>query len=425
MADLSRSDIADPHSDDPSAEVVENIRPIPRVSIQAFCESDGVRKTLETASVDRRVSKTNFKVNMGGLRAALDHFASAPTPNLVILEARLSSVDLMAALDRLADVCDPGSKVVVIGHDNDVHLYRELLRCGVSEYLVAPISMADILGAISDIFVSGAEEPLGRSIAFLGARGGVGSSTVAHNAIWAISTLFETESILVDCDLPFGTANIDFDRDPPQGVFEALASSAEMDETLLDRLLSKCGSHLSLLAAPSVLDRTYEFEVEAYRILLEAATRTAPIVALDLPHVWSDWTRAVLAEVDQVVITATPDLANLRNGKNLVETLAKLRPNDTPPILVLNQVGMPKRPEISIAEFCEPLNLEPAIQIGFDPQVFGEAANGGLMIRQSAPKSPIADHFDELAYRLTSRSGPKIRKKPSLLDRLGLRKSAA
>ncbi|MDY8108451.1 CtpF protein [Fulvimarina sp. 2208YS6-2-32] len=406
-------------------EIVDNVRPIPRVSIQAFCDSEGVSAPLHNAARDRRVAKANFRVNMGGFKAALEHFSSSPTPNLVILETRLEPVELMAALERLADVCDPGSKVVVIGHYNDVHLYRELMRCGISEYLVAPISMADILGAISEIFTSGDEKPIGRSIAFLGARGGVGSSTIAHNIVWTISQLFETESILIDCDLPFGTANIDFDRDPSQGVFEALSSFEDMDETLLDRLLSNCGDHLSLLAAPSVLDRNYEFDVEAYRILIETAQRSAPIVVLDLPHVWTDWTRAVLSDVDRIVITATPDLANLRNAKNLIETLAKLRPNDPQPFLILNQVGVPKRPEISVAEFCEPLNLSPTIQIGFDPELFGEAANGGLMIRQSAPKSPVADLFDDLAHSLTGRGIAKVKKKPNLLDRLGLRKSAA
>lgn len=425
MVNRSAKNGVDRPEDYESGKIVDNVRPIPRVSIQAFCESDAVCNTLQKAASDRRVAKANFKVNMGGHKAAIDHFSSSPTPNLVILETRMEPVELMKALDTLADVCDPGSKVVVIGHYNDVYLYRELMRCGISEYLVAPISIADILGSIADIFTSEDAGPLGRSIAFLGARGGVGSSTVAHNVAWSISQLFETESILADCDLAFGTANIDFDRDPPQGIFEALASYQEMDETLLDRLLSKCGEHLSLLAAPSVVDRTYEFDLEAYRILVETAQRTAPIVALDMPHLWTDWTRMVLSEVDQVVVTAAPDLANLRNAKNIVETLVKLRPNDGPPILVMSQVGIPKKPEIAIDEFCEPLNLKPSIVLGFEPELFGEAANAGLMIRQSAPRHDVAKLFDDLAHQLTGRNVAKSEKKQTLLDRLGFRKSAA
>ncbi|MEE2950427.1 MAG: AAA family ATPase [Pseudomonadota bacterium] len=405
-------------------EVVDNVRPIPRVSIQAFCESEGVTTPMQAAMKDRRLAKTSFKVNTGDYRAALEHFSSAPTPNLVILEMRLPPMELIQALDKLADVCDPGTKVVVIGHYNDVQLYRELMRCGVSEYLVAPISLADVLTTISDIFVAPNSEPLGRSIAVLGAKGGVGASTIAHNVGWAIADLFQSEVILCDCDLAFGTANIDFDRDPAQGMYEALRSSGEMDETLLDRLLSSCGDHLSLLSAPSTLDQVYDLDANDFRVLVETAQKTAPFVILDLPHQWTDWTRAMLAQADLVVMAASLDLANLRNAKNLVDTLVKLRPNDAKPHLVLNQIGIPKRPEIALDEFCDPLGLTPAAEIPFDPQLFGEAANAGLMIRQLNAKSPIAATFDQLAHIVTGRETIKKAKKVGLFDRL-LKKSAA
>ena len=151
---------------------------------------------------------------------------------------------------QLAEFCDPSTKVVVIGHYNDVWLYRELIRSGISEYVVAPISMADIVGVIASIFVDPDAEPLGRSIAFIGAKGGVGSSTIAHNVAWAMSTLFESEVVVADLDLAFGTANINFDQDPAQGIAEAVFAPERIDEVYLDRLLAQCAEHLSLLAAP-------------------------------------------------------------------------------------------------------------------------------------------------------------------------------
>ena len=103
----------------------------------------------------------------------------------------------------LAEVCDPSTKVVIIGHHNDIGLYRELMRNGISEYLVCPIGMAEVISASSpSIFVDPDAEPLGRTIAFIGAKGGVGSSTIAHNCAFGISTLFSTETILADLDLP-------------------------------------------------------------------------------------------------------------------------------------------------------------------------------------------------------------------------------
>jgi pilus assembly protein CpaE len=390
---------------------MDAVRPIPRISIQAFCESEGVAKPIERAGEDRRMAKAHVRVHMGGIRAATDHYASAPTPNLVILESRFAPTELLAELEGLADVCDPGSKVIIVGHYNDVPLYRELIRRGISEYLVAPISMADLMTVVSTLFMAADSEPMGKTIAFVGAKGGVGSSTIAHNVAWSIANLFSSDVILADLDLPFGTANINFDQDPAQGIAEAVYSADRMDDVFLDRLLSKCADHLSLLAAPSILDRTYDFDAEAFSALIETAQRSTPIVALDVPHGWTDWTRSVLSRADEIVITATPDLANLRNAKNLVDTLKRSRPNDKSPHLVLNQLQMPKRPEISPQEFADPLGLHPVGLINFDPGTFGTAANNGRMIAETDAKHASIEAFQQIAHIVTGRSEAKKPKK--------------
>ncbi|WP_244486914.1 CpaE family protein [Aurantimonas sp. Leaf443] len=405
----------------PAEELFSTVRPIPRISVQAFCESEGVAEPIERCGQDRRMAKAHLRVHMGGIRAAAEHYASAPTPNLVLIETRSPPSEVLAELELLADVCDPGTKVVVVGHHNDVSLYRELTRRGISEYLVAPIAFSDVLDVIAALFVAPDAEPLGRVVAFVGAKGGVGSSTIAHNISWSISKLFSSDVVIADLDLPFGTANINFDQDPAQGIAEAVFSADRIDDVFLDRLLAKCAEHLSLLAAPSMLDRTYDFEAEAFSALIETAQRGAPFVALDVPHVWNDWTRIVLSRADDIVLTATPDLANLRNAKNLVDTLKRLRPNDRPPRLILNQVHMPRRPEIPPQEFSEPLGLEPIGLIPFDPQVFGNAANSGRMLAETDPKHPSVEAFHQIAHVLTGRGEPKKHKKAGLLQRLGMR----
>ena len=200
---------------------IERIRPLPRISIHAFCETDSLAQTLDRCTQDRRMAKVHARINSGGVQAAANMYSGSSTPNLLILETSQNTQSLMADLAQLAEVCDPETRVVIVGHVNDVTLYRELIRNGISEYVVAPVSMADIIGVISSIFVDPDAAPLGRSIAFIGAKGGVGSSTIAHNCAWAISELFESETILADLDLAFGTANLDFNNDPSQGIAEA------------------------------------------------------------------------------------------------------------------------------------------------------------------------------------------------------------
>src|SRR3954471_5130900 len=124
------------------------IAPIPRITIQAFCERADVAASIEAAADDRRMQKAHLKVQMGGAPAALEAFRNAPTPNVVILESQGDRSGLLGYLDGLADVCDAASKALGVGHVNDVVLCRELIRRGVSEYLIAPLTVLDLVGAI-------------------------------------------------------------------------------------------------------------------------------------------------------------------------------------------------------------------------------------------------------------------------------------
>ncbi|ANL45003.1 Flp pilus assembly ATP-binding protein CpaE [Rhizobium phaseoli] len=397
---------------------LEAMRPLPRISVHAFCESETLQNVMERCANDRRMAKVSLRITSGGIAAAANMFSGAPTPNLIILETKANVGSLLAELAPLAAVCDPTTKVVIVGYYNDIGLYRELIRNGISEYMVQPVAMPDILAAMASIFVDPEAEPLGRSIAFIGSKGGTGASTIAHNCAFGISNLFSTETILADLDLPYGTANIDFDQDPAQGIAEAVFAPDRLDEVFLDRLLTKCSEHLSLLAAPSLLDRAYDFDGQAFQPVLDVLQRSAPVTVLDVPHAWSEWTRSVLASVDEVVITAVPDLANLRNTKNMLDALRKMRPNDKPPHLILNQVGMPKRPEISPSDFCEPLEIDPIAIIPFDINLFGNAANSGRMISEVDPRSPTAETFSQISHIVTGRAAIRKAKKGGLLGLL-------
>ena len=407
------------HSSERDASAMYALRPVPRISIQAFCETDGIAVPIERAGEDRRMSKAHLKIHMGGIATAVEFYQSAPTPNLIIVESRNEPRQLLGSLTQLAELCDPSTKVVVIGHYNDVALYRDLIKAGVSEYMVAPISLADIVGVITHIFVDPQADPIGRSIAFIGAKGGVGSSTIAHNVAWTMSNLFSSEVVVADLDLAFGTANINFDQDPAQGMAEAVFSPERIDEVYLDRLLAQCAERLSLLAAPSTLDRVYDFDADAFSQIIETAQRSAPLVVLDMPHVWTAWSKQTLMQADEIVITATPELANLRNTKNLVDMLKRARPNDAPPRLIINQAGIPKRTEISIADFSDPLGITPISVIPFDPQLFGNAGNNGRMLGEMDAKHPTVQAINEIAHVLTGRAEIKAKAKPGISGILG------
>jgi len=379
-------------------------RPVPRISIHAFCEFPDTGTALEQASADRRLAKAHLTVQLGGIDAAVQHYHGQVTPNLLLVETKLHGAEALAELDRLAEVCDPATKVVVVGRQNDVELYRELMRRGASEYLVAPLSPLQLIEVISGLYLDPSSSPIGRVVAVVGARGGVGSSTLAHNIGWCIAEEMHINTTIIDLDLPFGTVGLDFNDEAAQGVVDALSAPERLDDVLLDRLLLKRGEHLSLFTAPATLEREQDASPEAYEAVVHAVRQAIPCVILDLPHVWQPWIKAALLAADEVVIVAAPDLTSLRNAKNIIDLLKASRPNDAPPRLVVNQIGVPKRPEIPTKDFAETMGLDPSALIAFEPQLFGQSANNGQMVIETSPKAPVSEAMRALCRAITGRT---------------------
>jgi pilus assembly protein CpaE len=399
----------------------EHIAPAPRVSVQAFCENVDTAAAIQAAGEDRRLAKAHLRIQMGGLAAAIEAYQSSPTPNVIILESENRNEDILGGLDQLANYCDAGTRVVVIGRMNDVTLYRDLVRRGVSDYLISPVGVLQIVRAICGLFSAPDAKPVGRVVAVVGAKGGVGASTVAHNIAFSIASDLMLDSVVTDLDLAFGTAGLDFNQDPPQGIAEAVFSPDRIDTAFVDRLLAKCTDHLNLLAAPATLDRVYDFGADAFEAIFDSLRATVPCVVLDVPHQWTGWTKQTLVGADDVLIVASPDLANLRNTKNMYDFLKAARPNDHHPRYCLNQVGVPKRPEIKAADFAKALDDEPVAIIPFEPQLFGAAANNGQMIAEISSGHRTAEVFRQLAQQLTGRSEPKKQRSgllPPFLEKL-------
>ncbi|WP_244640215.1 AAA family ATPase [Devosia pacifica] len=415
---------SEPVAPEAVSEVAQGARLLPRITIQAFCEHSQTAQLIESAVHDRRMSKVALTTHNGGLEGAIETYRSNPTPNLIIVETSAAPEEIPNALERLAEVCDASTRVILLGHVNDVRLYRDLIRSGISEYIVLPSTAANVVASITDIFASDNAAPIGRTIGFVAAKGGAGSSTIAHNVSWAISQTLRQDCLVLDMDLAFGTAGLNFNQDPPHGLADAVLANQKIDQTMLDRLMSKAANHINLLTAPVALDQTFDFEEREFEQIVEMSQKSMPIVVLDIPHAWNAWVRHTLATVDEVVIVAEPDLASLRNAKNLADAMRALRPTEGAPQLVLNKVGVPRRPEISSDEFASSIECELLSQIGFDAALFGTAANNGQMIAEISASNKINEHFRTIGMHVSGRAVPAqsargagLRKLPSLFKK--------
>lgn len=395
-------------------------RMIPRVTVQAFCENSQTAQLIESAMSDRRMSKVALTTHNGSIQGAVETYRSNPTPNLILVETSLAPENIPTALEELAEFCDPNTHVIVLGHVNDVLLYRELIRSGVDEYIVLPTDTGAIVSSIAELFVGQDAAPVGRVMGFVPAKGGSGSSTTAHNSAWIAAKMLRQEVLIVDMDLPFGTVGLNFNQDPPNGISDALDAQENLDAVMLDRLISKAANNVNLLAAPCTLEKPYDLAQGDFEKVIELLQSTIPLIVLDIPHVWNGWVRKTMSVLDEVVIVAEPDLANLRNAKGLADSIRALRPKEGSPLLVLNKVGLPKRPEISPAEFASAIDCELIEQIPFDAALFGTAANNGQMIAEVSANSKTNEAFGTISARITGREIPEATQKMGKLDLVGL-----
>ena len=339
----------------------------------------------------------HLDIKPGGLAAA-SSMAQRPTPTVLVVEAEGGRDGILAELAHLANVCDPATKVIVIGHVNDVLLYRELIRSGVSEYLMAPLGPLHIIEAIGALYADPKAGQIGRVFAFVGAKGGVGSSTIAHNVGWLFSRRLMIDTVITDLDLAFGTAGLNFNIDAAQGIAEALGQPERVDQTLLDRLLAKAGDRL-LLSAPGAIDRDYAIDKDALEHILDVVRLSVPNVIVDVP---------TLGALDQGHSRPgrrchrhrDAGARKPRNTKNLIDFLKTARPNDRPPRLILNQVGVARRPEIPVGDFARSVGTEPAIVVPFEPQIFGTASSNGQMIAEVGARSKPAELIETFALDL-------------------------
>lgn len=378
-------------------------QPVPRITIHAACDRPEIADIMSGISADRRMARAEISVEPGGIEAAIARFSAQASPNLLILDTLMQGPMMLHTLDRLAQVIEQGTRVVIIGAVNDIALFRELMSRGVSEYIVPPLQPIDLIRTICGLYVSPDKPFAGRVTAVIGARGGIGASTLAHNLAWSIAERQESSATLLDLDLSFGTAALDFNQDPPQSIADALMAPDRVDDVFLERVTTKQTQRLQMLTAPATLEREFELDPQAYEMVIERVRRTSPYIVLDLPHVWTSWVKHTLLSADDAIIVAGPDLASLRNTKNIMDLLKALRPYDSPPTVVLSMTGVPKRPEIPFKDFAEALGAEPVVSIPFDPQLFGMAANNGQMVGEVAPQSKTAIAIDALGASITGR----------------------
>jgi pilus assembly protein CpaE len=377
--------------------------------------------TIEQALTDRRLAKTRPGFFDGGIAAATLQYAAEPSPDLLIIETQDDPAAIFAELDALSRVCRRETHLILIGGHNDVGLYRALIKQGVYDYLPLPVAPQHVLEAVVAQCADPDESRLGRLIAFIGASGGVGSTTLANNVAWCLGQRYHGEVTLVDLDLAFGTSSVDFNLDSPEDTGQALAQADRLDDQVLTGIIGKYNETLGLLTAPADCARPADIDPAALETMLKRLRQGAGWVMADLPHYWGAWVCQALDAADEIVVTAVPTLASLRNAKSILDALDPRRKNDAPVRVVLNHVGANPKTDIAGGDFAATLGRPLAAAVPHEPATFAQAANSGRMVGEGSRAKSVLEPLNALAALVSGRERAERRapmRNPRLIERL-------
>ncbi len=389
-------------------EIRPPARPAPGISIHVNWDRTAGATLAQQLACEPLLARADISDARGGVGGAAAHLAKINAPDLLILETTLKAEPLLAAVDALLGALPAGARLIIVGDVNDVTLLRELARRGIIHYFLAPADPGELARAICEMH---AEADKSRVVAVVGSRGGVGASTVAHNLAWSLAERTDASTTLIELDIAFGATAFGFDQRPAHSLAEGVRDPQSINEAFLDRVGAMQTERLRLIAAPASLGDMVALERPAVGALIRNARRMSKVVVLDVPHHWDACIKDVLERANDVLIVATPDLASLRNTKNLLDVLKGLRPGGHEPMVLLSMVGASKASEISEKDFAGAIGAKPVVAFEFDPALVAGSALKRQMLGEAAPQSPIARQFDDLCVLLTGRKIVKRRKR--------------
>lgn len=381
----------------PETMQAKPIRQRVQPSLRAFVSQDAVAAVTKAAE---EIGATAPRIVAGTVADAIQRLADAPTPKQLVVDVS-GSADPLGEIGSLAEVCDEGTQVIALGDINDVELYRNLIRHGVQDYLVKPVSAETVAAALSraERGPNGEAAPkIGRLIAVIGARGGVGATTVATNVAWTLAHDHEMRVALVDLDLFFGTCGLALDLELGRGFREALENPARVDSLFIERAMVREGENLFVLSTEEALDGAFSFDPSALTSLIERLRRDFQCVVLDFPRFAARRQAHVLTPPAAIMMVSDASLAGMRDTLRLSALLKNMAPKAETTV-VLNRVAASRADELGRREFEKGAETKVDQIIPLDVKAFAASAAAGKPVVKVAGRAKSTLALRALARR--------------------------
>lgn len=382
----------------------------------AFLADDITRETV--ARLAGQLGWRNAVIGHGGIAAAAQAIDAAAPPGLLVIDIS-GNDDPLGAMDALAEICPPTTRVVTVGTSNDIMLYRRLLAMGVVDYLHKPVSadaLHEALLLASRPVERVAAAPAARTarvIALVGARGGVGTTTVATAIGWCLGEEQQQRVALLDLDLQFGNLALGLDLEPGRGLREALEHPERIDGLFVSGAMTGTHARLRVLAAEEPLDDHPLLDPSSVDPLLATLNDDFDCVVVDVPRALDGMARRLLARADVTIIISDFSLAGMRDTHRLAGLAAVLRPGIAPLVLV-NRAGALARGEVERGAFEKGIGRKIDGIVPYDAKAAIAMAQHGKPLPTAAPSSKATAELRRIAV---TASGHEAAPPRSLLKR--------
>lgn len=368
-------------------------------------------------------------IHNGGIANAVRSLSITAAPKFLVVDLAESD-DMLADLNALAEVCNPGTVVLAIGVINDVSIYRELLNSGMHDYLVKPIAPSllreAMISADDSINLPGTKgapsiHAVNKQICVIGARGGVGSTTIASNIALLLSQQKKNTIAFLDLDIHFGTGAMQFDLEPGRGLFDAMDNPARIDGLFIERAMVKASDSLFILGSEASLNTGIVPDPAAISLLMTTLLTSFDSLVVDVSRHALTTNPNVFEDATDVVVVSDLTLASTRDTIRILAHL-KLTAPEARVHMVINRAQVNGQNEVDPRDFIASVEHNIDITIPDDQKVMMEVGRTGKPLLDVAKASKPAQAIEKLVGIILGDDAIGTKKKSSLLSKLMPRK---
>lgn len=396
---------------------------LPSGSISLFVKDDDIRQAALSLKEDWRFARVKIEIVDGDVESAIEYYSNHASPDLVLVETLHITDDFAGRLEILGTNCSEHTAAVVVGPINDVYLYRKLIEMGVSDYLVKPLTREVLASVFSKILTDRLGAQNSKLIACIGAKGGVGASSLSYLLSDVSANALHQKTIILDAAGGWSYLSVAMGGDSVTNLHEVARAAASSDKDSFNRMIISVTDKLSYLGTGAEPLMNDSISAESFEFIVNRLMQTYPVVIVDLSGASIDVRRNILARANDVMIVSTPTLASVRSARGLMQEAKTIRgEKDDGLHIILNKKGIGSGFEVSESDMAVALKVKPTLVLPFLPKVFGAAEGQGKPVSSLTGGSDIAAIIQKFIQENIGLTGDKsagvsaVSTKAGLLD---------